>query len=73
MGAGNVHETMGESARVALSFLRAHGRWLRKRYGVRADPRRRFGRDYRFSIDPVNVGVSGYSAGVAAAGTLILT
>jgi hypothetical protein len=63
-----VGETAADSARVALSFVRAHGGWMRRRYGLRLDPRRRIGRDYRFCVEPLELRVVGYSAGAAYAG-----
>lgn len=61
-GAGNVEESVGDAAMVAMSFLRAHAAWVRLRFGLRADPRRRRGRDFRFSVGVRTCGISGGTA-----------
>lgn len=66
---GNMGEDLIDAAKVSLSFLRAHGAWVKESFGLLCDPRDRHDRDYIFSMDRLGVRSSGQSAGAAYAGS----
>jgi hypothetical protein len=65
---GNVDDSVRDGALVALSFHRAHAAWLKQRYGLYLDPRRRRRDDWFVSCDLLGVLFTGGSIGAALAG-----
>lgn len=70
---GDLAEDSQDASLVALSFVRAHAGWFKRRYGFYIDPRQHKPADYLFMIKRLEFGVTGGSAGAAIAGTLLLS
>jgi hypothetical protein len=61
-------DSIRDSGRVVLSFLRAYAPWVDARFGLLVDPRCKHGMDYQLSLHDLSSWLSGTSASTALAG-----